>query len=67
MLGELLPEDMSGKAATPAANHLFEVNEDADKLDEEPAQLYHHNVAKVLFLCKRAWPDVQTAVAFMTT
>jgi hypothetical protein len=64
---EELPEDMSGEAATPAANHLFQVNEDAVKLDEESAPLYHHKVAKLLFLCKRARPDVQTAVAFMTT
>jgi hypothetical protein len=66
MLAEL-PDDMNGEAATPAANHLFEVDESADKLDEETAQLFHHNVAKLLFLCKRARPDVQAAVAFLTT
>jgi hypothetical protein len=66
MLAEL-PDDMSGEAATPAANHLFEVDESADELDEETAQLFHHNVAKLLFLCKRAQPDVQAAVAFLTT
>jgi hypothetical protein len=62
-----LPDDMNGEATTPAANHLFEVDESADKLDEETAQLFHHNVAKLLFLCKRARPDVQAAVAFLTT
>jgi hypothetical protein len=62
-----IPEDMSGKNATPAANnHLFQVNEDTDNLDEEPAQLFHHNVAKLLFLCKWARPDLQTALAFLT-
>jgi hypothetical protein len=66
MLAEL-PDDMSGETATPAANHLFEVDESADKLDEETAQLFHHNVAKLLFLCKRARPDVQAAVTFLTT
>jgi hypothetical protein len=29
--------------------------------------LYHHNTAKLLFLCKRARPDIQTAVAFLST
>jgi hypothetical protein len=58
---------MDREAATPAANHLFQVNDDAKKLDEETAQLFHHNVAKLLFLCKRARPDVQTTVAFLTT
>ena len=28
---------------------------------------FHHNVAKLLFLCKRACPDLQTAVAFLCT
>ena len=28
---------------------------------------FHHNVAKLLFLCKRARPDIQTAVAFLST
>jgi hypothetical protein len=62
------PADMRGEAATPAANHLFEVNtEDPVLLDEERATIFHHIVAKTLFLCKRARPDVQTAVAFLCT
>jgi hypothetical protein len=66
MLDEL-PADMDGESATPAANHLFQVNEEAEKLDEDDAQLFHHHVAKLLFLCKRARPDTQTAVAFLCT
>lgn len=62
-----LPESMSGTAVTPAANHLFEVNEEAVKLSEADAQFFHHNTAKLLFLSKRARPDIQTAVAFLTT
>jgi hypothetical protein len=61
-----LPADMDGEAATAAANHLFEVNtKDPTMLDEDRAVLFHHNVAKLLFLCKRARPDIQTAVAFL--
>jgi hypothetical protein len=58
---------VDGEAATAAANHLFKVSEEGDKLDEETAQLFHHNVAKLLFLCKHARPDLQTAVAFLST
>jgi len=65
MLAEL-PTDMDGTATTPAANHLFEVNtEDPMLLDENRSEMFHHNVAKLLFLCKRARPDIQTAVAFL--
>ena len=66
MLQEL-PKDMDGTAATPAAKHLFEVNEECKKLPEKQAMMFHHYVAKLLFLCKRARPDIQTAVAFLST
>ena len=63
-----LPADMDGESATPAANHLFEVNEqNREMLDKEQADMFHHNVAKLLFLCKRARPEIQTAVAFLCT
>jgi hypothetical protein len=65
---ESLPKDMEGTAASPASNHLFQVNKDTPvMLDAEKSEMFHHNVAKLLFLCKRARPDLQTAVAFLTT
>jgi hypothetical protein len=64
---EEMPEEWTGEAATPAANHLFEVNPEAEQLDEETAQTFHRIVAKLLFLCKRARPDIQTAVVFLCT
>ena len=67
MLAEL-PPDMDGEAATPASSHLFDVNIDNPvALCKEKADFFHHNVAKLLFLCKRARPDIQTAVAFLCT
>ena len=63
-----LPEDMNGEATTPAGDHLFTVNTQNPKLlDKADAETFHHNVAKLLFLCKRAQPDIQTAVAFLCT
>ena len=62
-----LPEEMNGGAPTPAANHLFDVDENQTKVDEKKAQFFHTYVAKALFLCKRARPDLQTAVAFLCT
>ena len=64
---EGLPDDMSGESVTPASNHFFTVNPDAEQLNTAEAKLYHHNTAKLLFLCKRACPDIQTAVAFLCT
>eukprot|EP00957_Ditylum_brightwellii_P033500 2538705-Ditylum_brightwellii.AAC.1 len=62
-----LPPEFDDKAAAPAANHLFITNEQAEKLDEEKAQLAHHNIAKFMFLCQQAQPDTQTSVAFLST
>lgn len=62
-----MPDDMEGEAVTPAANHLFEVNQNGTKLDETASEFFHHVVAQLLFLCKRGRPDLQTAVAFLTT
>ena len=62
-----LPEDMAGTATTPAAEHLFKVNKTPTYLDEKDAMFFHHNMAKLFFLCKRARPDTQTAVAFLST
>jgi hypothetical protein len=66
MLTEL-PSDMNGVSKIPAAGHLFNINPDATKLPEDKAQLFHHLVAKLLYLCRRTRQDLQTAVAFLCT
>ena len=60
-----VPEEMSGHAATPAAHQLFTVNDKAEKISDEKSKQYHHLTAKLLYLSKRARPDLQTAVAFL--
>jgi hypothetical protein len=66
LLNEAL-EDMSGEAAMPVANHLFDVNEKPEYLTKEQAELFHHLTAKILFLSKWVWPELQMAVAFLMT
>lgn len=66
MLNEV-PGDISGESATPAGNHLFKVNIEPELLNEADSEMFHHYVAKLLFLSKRARPDIQTATAFLTT
>ena len=48
------------RAITLAANHLFEINKTTRKLSEKDAQAFHTIVAKLIFLCKRARPDILT-------
>ena len=44
---EALPTNMDSTAATPAAQHLFKVNNNPEALDEDTAQMFHHNTAKL--------------------
>ncbi len=61
-----LPKDMIGSAATPAANHLFRVDdENVTPLDKERADLFVHLTMQLLFLSQRAWPDICTAISFL--
>ena len=63
------PDEMfKGRApATRAASHLFDINDNPIKLDEEHAELFHHLTAKLLYLCKRVRPDLHLPVSFLCT
>jgi hypothetical protein len=51
---------------TPAADHLFKIDDNAVKLDKEMGKVFHNFVTRCLFATKRARPDIHTAVAFLT-
>ena len=46
---------------------MFKTNDNAELLDHKKKEDFHTFVAKGLFLCKRARPDIQTTIAFLTT
>jgi Reverse transcriptase (RNA-dependent DNA polymerase) len=59
-------KEMHGKAATPAANHLFRINlVDPVWLGKEKAEIYMHIVMQLLYLSQRMCPDLHTAVSFL--
>lgn len=62
-----VPESFLGKTPTPAANHLFDTEGAAVPLDPADAKVYYHHVMQLLYLCKRARPDLQLPVAFLST
>ena len=66
---EEFPETLRGTKVSPMRDNLFEIREEEDRklLPEEQASQCHRTVAKCLFLCMRARPDVQTLVSFLTT
>ena len=60
------PTSMDGKAATPAAAHLFKVNTDDPKvLTKEKQEMFVHLVMQDLYLSQRGRPDIRTAISFL--
>jgi hypothetical protein len=60
------PKEMRGSAATPTANHLFQVNMvNPIPLEKDKADIYVHIVMQLLYLSQRARPDICTAVSFL--
>jgi hypothetical protein len=62
-----MPEVMDGTVTLPAAAYLFQIFEGIEPLNETTSEFFHATVAKLLFLCKRGRPDIQTAIAFLCT
>ena len=60
-------KDMEGEAITPAGDNLFVVDPNGVTLSGADKEEFHTITAKLLFLAKRARPDVLTATAYLTT
>ncbi len=63
------PELITGKVATPVADHLFNVRDkkEARVLEEKQVLAFHHTVAQLLFMATRARQDIQSVVVFLMT
>jgi hypothetical protein len=62
-----MPDDMDGTASSPVAAYLFHIQDGIEALEKDNREFFHAMVAKLLFLCKRGRPDIQTAIAFLCT
>ena len=57
----------NARPPTPAAKHLFMTNENAKSLEPSVSDKFHSVVAKLLYISKRARPDIEPTVAFLCT
>ena len=64
-----LPEVLRGTKACPTGENSFKVRDDEDReiISEEMDKMFHQTVAQLLFLYKRARPDVEIVVSSLTT
>ena len=59
-----------GKITSPstlAAKHLFMSDDNMEALDDGWKQAFHSIVAKLLYVAKRARPDIEPTIAFLCT
>ena len=63
------PEQITATKSSPAADYLFKIRDEAEAtyLEDERANAFHHATAQLGFLRARSRPDVDPAVAFLTT
>ena len=64
---EAFGEELDEEAASPATKQLLTVKTTDEKLDEGRAKIFHSVTAQLLYLMKRARPDIDTMVAFLCT
>lgn len=62
---EAYGEPINSTAKTPATRNLHEVNDTSEPLNEEMSDGFHHIVAKLLHVAKRAQLDIQPTVVFL--
>ena len=63
---ENFPGDTTKVVSTPAAVHLFEVDENCVTLIKKDRGIFHSIVAKLLFVSKRSKSDILVNVSYLT-
>jgi hypothetical protein len=63
------PEEITKSSPCPHNQNLFRVREESEAkfIPEDQAMKFHHSVAQLVFLQKRAKHDIQTASSFLSS
>ena len=62
---DMIGEDVDLRVTSPAPKHLFEVDDNCEKLSERKSEIFHSVTAKLLYIMKRSRPDIETAISFL--
>ena len=60
-------EPITKKPATPANKNIFVISANSPELDPNKSDTFHSVVQKLLYITKRARPDIETAISFLCT
>jgi hypothetical protein len=61
------PYDLKTITTNPWSEKLFKVNTESKNLDDERRTVFHTFVMKSMFLCKRARPDINPVIGFLSS
>ena len=61
------PYDIKSITTNPWTEKLFKVNNESKHLDDERRAIFHTFVMKAMFLCKRARPDINPVIGFLSS
>ncbi|KAG7364548.1 reverse transcriptase RNA-dependent DNA polymerase [Nitzschia inconspicua] len=68
MIDTFPSKELEGKSVSlPWNDNLFKVTKGSNKLEKKKAEQFHTTTAQGLFACKRARPDINPVIAFLTT
>ena len=59
--------EITEKCVTPGKHDLFKIDHSSKELEEEKAEIFHHIVAKLLYVSKRSRLDIDLVVSFLCT
>ena len=60
-------ENLGEKCSTPGEHNFFKTDDKSATLDEKKGEIFHHIVAKLLYVSKRARLDIDLVVSFLCT
>ena len=61
------PANLQGTSMVPVAKHLFTTRPDAPKISPQEQEIFHHLTMQLMYLSQRGRPNIQTAVAFLSS
>ena len=64
---EAFGEKIDKKASTPGKHNLFDIKEVSSLLTEDKMKTFHHIVAQLLYVSKRASVDIDLVVSYLCT
>ena len=62
---DMFDEEVPNAVTSPAVKHLLEINNNSIQLEKHRSEVFHYVAANLLYIMKRAQPDLELTFAFL--